>query len=1119
MAEAGISAKAMLAEQLGYGTGDTGIAKMTEDLEDGKIASDKAIAALLAGMQKYDGMMESMANETVDGLKSQIQDAFEINIVRKWGQGLQDGARRGLGTVVELLDDAETAMSKFGDTLYDAGKALSNWAADKLENVIKRISEITDSFDFQNASWGEKLKMLWKGVVADPFKEWFSELWSNEENIQKATDFGKSVAEALTNGICTILGIADIFAETENGSESKGSNIAQGFAKGFVDGFDVSKITDKLVEAISNVWNALPWWAKALIGISGASKLGSIVGGISSLAGGIAGAVTNTKNIIGGFNIASSLLPHLTSSGSGILGLMGKVGVGMGASTTGTALLAGSAGVAGGVAGVASVGKGIYDLYGAYKATKAGDKIERDANIASGTTALSGVAAGALAGFGLGGPIGALIGAGIGGVAGWFGGNKLADSIRATDDAINDVTASVEELETEEEKLAKQSEMVWENMKSHMGDVKLSAAEIERIVDQIVWGDSLTSFENFASATKQAEASLTSLKNASQTMDKWMWKAGLGVKFNDDEIESIKASADEYINSAKSYLENKHYEFTASAEIILDLESESGKAILEAGNAFYAAEQEKLEAAGKELGDALTNALADGIISAEEEEVIIAAQQKIAEITNKIAQAQADAEIELIKVKWGEGNLDLDSFDLFMSSMQSNLEERMNSTDEAFEVQVSNLKLRYPDGGAEYEKELQTIIDGYKLEVESIKADVLGVELNMIGEAYAKEGVSAEKLASALEKSLADDIDPIDWTVEQAREFLGLPQLQESSALAIAEMLGGVTDQLELVEVDGELLLKLGVTTEEDPEEKIKSTLPETVAATVGVDISAEKNIQNTIDILVEDFDIPEEQAATVALLLTGDKEILSMIDTTQLAKELGVPESVAETIITKLSGSKSIEERVEVLGTDLVSATEVWQTITVNLKAKLGQVVNKIKGYFGCSEDGSGFRGGIFGGTSSALESYARGGIVGYSDGGIVRGGSQLIRVAEEGSPEMVIPLSAQRRDRGIKLWEKAGEMLKVPGFAYGGIAGDSVSRNEGFQVARYESDSNAGEQTVQVDVGGVHVDIHVDATGHQNISDAIREQAGEIAETVAGIFADAFETQFENTPVRGGA
>lgn len=1116
LAEAGISAKRYIAEGLGYGSGDSGIAKMTKDLENGKIASDKALQALLGGMMEYKGMMDKTANETVEGLWSQIQDTFEINIFRRWGQGLQDGAKRGFGSVVELLNEADGALEKFGDTIYEVGKNISNWVADKFENAIGRILEITDSFDFKEASLGEKIKMLWSGVVVDPLKEWW-EGGGQEKTAETAGEIGAWMGEAITKGLLALFGVTDVFADSNFG-ENGGMSVAQSFVKGFKDNFDGSAITDAFVDAISDVWGALPTWAKIMLGAYGASKLGGIVGGISSLAGGVINTVGTAKNLVGGFSIASSVLPHLTSSGSGILGLMGKAGVGLGASTTGAALLTGAAGIAGGAAGLASVGKGAYDLYGAYKAHKSGDKIERDAKIASGGTTLSGVGLGAAIGTAIAPGIGTLIGAGIGGISGWFLGKGAADKIRETDDAVNDVTAAVEELESEEEKLAKKNEMVWNNMKDHLGNIKLSASEIERLVDQIVWGDDLGSFESFVSATNQAEASLNSLKTASESMDKWMWKAGLGVKFNDDEIESIKESADEYINSAKAYLENKHYEFTASAELILDLESDEGKSILEAGNAFYKVEQEKLEKAGKELGDALTSALEDGIISADEEKVIIAAQQKIADITNKIAQAQADAEIELIKVKWGNGNLDLDSFETFMASMKSNLEERMTATDEAFEIQVANLKLRYPNGGKEYEKELQTLIDGYKLQVDNIKADVLGVELNMIADAYSKEGVTTDKLATALEKSLAEGIDPIDWTTEQARKFLGIDKLSESSAGAIAQMLGGVADQLELVEVDGELLLKLGIKTEGDTGEKVKNEVekgvPDTVEETVGVNISGEKEIQNAIDVVQEDFGVPKEHAATVAMLLYGDKDILNQIDVSKLAEEFGIPESQAKTIIEKLKGEKSIENKINVLASDFGIPDVIHKTVQVKVhgsmtttgikmdySSKAAQLYNQEQGY----------RGGIFGGDS-AMDAFARGG---RPDDGMLKGSVRYIRVNEE-SPEMIIPLSSQRRERGLKLWEKTGELLNVPGFARGG---NTNGGSEGFRIKQYEAEEGNGGQTVHIEVGGIHLDIHVDATGHQSITEAIQEQAPEIAESIAGILAEALSEQFSNTPTRGGA
>lgn len=1112
LAEAGISAKKYLAEGLGYGSGDKGIAKMTKDLEDGAISSGKALEALLSGMKEYQGMMDQTANETVRGLWSQIEDTFEINIARRWGQGLQDGAKDAFGSIVTLIDEADGALTKFGDTVYDVGKKISTWAADKLKNTVERITEITGSYEFKNASLGGKISMLWNGVVADPLSEWW-EGGGREKTAETAGKIGSWMGEMLTKGLLALFGATDILDEGI-GTEA-GSSIAGSFLEGFLDNFDGSAITQAFVDAIGNVWGALPWWAKLLIGGYG---VGKAAGGFANFAGGVLNFAGGVKNVVGGFDIASSAFPILTSSGSGLLGLAGKAGVRLGASTAGKAMLMGGAGIAGGLAGGASIIKGGMDLYGSYKAYKAGDEIEGKAKTVSGTATLTGVMGGAAIGSFLG-PLGALVGAGIGGVVGWFMGGKAADDIRATDDAVNDITASVEDLETEEEKLAQQNKLVWQNMKDHFGDIKLSIAEIQRLAEQIVWGDDMGQYEQFASATKQAQASLETLKSSAESTNRWMWKAGLGVKFNDDEIETIKESFDEYISSAKSYVENKHYEFTAAVSLLVDVESKEGKAILESGNAFYTKMQKQLDDLGGKLSETVEIALEDGVITLDEEKEIINLQNQIATITEKISNAEAKAELELIKVKFGSGNLDMDSFDSFMEQMKTTLSERMAANDEAFTASVASLDLQLAEGAIteeEYNKQLQTLIDGYTGKVETIKAEILGVELDIIGEAYADEGVTADKLRLALEKSLEDGIDPIDWTVEDARKYLGLDELSESSALAIAQMLGGVADQLELVEVDGKLLLDLGVETEGDTGtnvvEKVKNLVPEMLDTHVSVNITAEENIENNIDILAEEFGIPKSMAETILWKLSGTKTIENKIDL--ICTEFGIGRTQAESILWKLSGLKQIENKISLTSGDFGIMSSYSFSPTVNITAKKGTVTPIRVSTHGLATQE--FRGGIVGGSSS-MEAFYRGGIASYSDGGIVRGGSKLITVAEEGSPEMIIPLSDQRRDRALKLWEKAGQMLDVPGFSRGGRT-DGGS-DEGIRFRGYDSGGASGGQTIQVSVAGITIEVHVNSDGSTNIVEAIKSQVGVIADAVVGEIAAQLGEIFENTPVRGGA
>ena len=939
---------------------------------------------------------------------------------------------------MDLLDESETALSEFGDMMYDIGHNASNWVADKFQNAVNKVLEISDSYEFKNANLGEKFKMLWKGVITDPLREWW-EGGGREKTIETAGEIGEWMGKTITSGLLAIFGVTDILDDETAGrlGEEGGMSIAQSFAKGFKDNFDGSAITEAFVDAIGDVWGALPGWAKMLLGMYVGGKA---AGGLANLAGGVASFAGGVKNVVGSFDI----LDYYTASagGTGLLNILGKAGAGLGATTSAGAVLMGGAGIAGGLAGVASVIKGGMDLYDSYQAYKAGNKVEATASGVSGGFALGGVASGAAIGS-IFGPLGTLLGAGIGGLAGWLGGGALANEIRKTDDAINDVTATVEKLETEEEKLAAKNKLVWQNMKDHFGNIKLSMTEIKRLTEQIVWGDDMAKYDTFSSAMQTAAANLQSLKSAGQQTNRWLWKAGLGVSFNNDEIESFAASFNDYINSAKSYVENKHFEFTAAVSLLVDPNGRSGSSIIASGNAFYAQIQERLDKASNELSGRLELYLNDGIITLDERKEIARLQNQIAEITEKMANAEEQAELALIKIKFGAGSLDLDSFDNFMAQMQVTLEERMAANDEAFKVSVAALNLELQEGAIsqeQYNSQLQALVDGYTGKVDSVKAEILNVELDIIGDAY---GISTEKLSKALQDSLAQGIDPISWTTEQARQFLGIDSLTESSASALSQMLGGVADQLDLVEVNGQLLLKLGVTVPGDTQSKVEQAVDQAVPGSVDEDI----------DLFIH----PLKRISPVSLS----------------GSELGVQNSYS---ISPL----------------------------VNIKARLGAVspVRVPTSMIALDQ----YRGGIVG----------NGSIPGYYDGGMVRGGAQLIRVAEEGSPEMIIPLSNQRRDRALQLWEKAGEIMKVPGFARGGRTDGG---DEGIRFMGNSFGGTSGGQSVQVDVGGVKVEIHINSDGSTNIVEAVKAQLPEITDAVVGAIADELGALFENTPVRGGA
>lgn len=1068
LASAGIKAKAYLAEGLGYGTSDEGMAALAKDLEKGAIGANQAIELILEGMKEFNGMMDKTANETVEGLKSQLEDTFEINIARRWGQGLQDGAKRGLGYVVSLLDEADEALIGFGDTVYEVGKELSNYFADALGNTVDRIRKITESDAFKNAGLGEKLSMLWEGAIANPFAQWWGTTvvpWWDKTVVpwlsEKAQSLGSTIGGGLTKGIQVLLG-ADISDVTD-----QGASIGASFVKGFTDAFDGGAIASALAGAIERAWAALPMWGKVLLGGYGVAKG---AGAITSLAGGVAAFAGGASAFLGG-----------AAAGTGLLGAGANTAIGLGAGNLagGASLSAGAlsalglGGIAGGVAGGVVAVNGGMDLYRGYKDDNlnAGSGKMADAYKESGKTKLAGVATGAAMGaaFGsfipvIGTGIGALIGAGLGGLAGMRASKdekkNAAASIEDMDElkaaaktsaeaadeydkrlqkaakgmkSISELTAAAKDNSYAMDILAERQEGIATEISKRFGDVALSAEEISSAVTSAL-GTMSKDMDTFTTATNESQLALSAMGTDAEKLNKWNWKASIGYKFTKDDKKSYKETIKSYIANAESVIENEHYKFTAAVDLLIQPKTpyEPGartneeSEIIKGGDAFYASMQEQLDGLSTELNAQVKVALKDGVIEADEQKIIADIQSKIAEITGKVSQAESEAKLESLKIKFGAGQLDAASFSRLQEELAAEMESRGLQFDDALTASLTSLKLQFTEGAIsqeDYDSAVKQLTEGYTAQIEDLNAKATNLQLEIIGDNF--EDVlgedAKEKLQGALDKAVNEGIDPISWSPEQLSSILNTPALAESANQSVSDTL---------------------------------STMLSSVVETV-----------QPLDIAAVD--------------VTGGDALSA---TTRTEAESAVNSAFANPFSA---------------------------TATVNASAHVNWKIENPKPNLDTNVDGGGFRGGVFYPKSRNVARYA--------GGGMAKGGAQLIMVAEEGDPEMIIPLGSQRRKRGLQLWEQAGHMMGVPGFANGGIVGGGQDEGLRFQST---GGATAGGTGVTVNVGGVTVEVNVDGGGdNPDIAAAIAAQSGEIAEQVAGILADAFNSQFQNTPTKGVA
>lgn len=456
LTDVGINAWKYLADAEGKS-----IAQIREMSQKGEISGDKAVKTILNGLKEFDGMMDKTSNSTVSGLMSNIKDTFDINIVSKWGKGLQKGATKGLGEFADYLDKSDAKLKEAGTSLEKLGEYASTSVFKELEKAGDKIDDLISMPKFQNASIGGKISIAWDELIVNPFSKW----WDSKGRpaiVKKITGIGKDIAKAGGNWFKESL--KDLLP---GGDKAGIEDYLAGFL-GLSGGLKLFKGGKSLYDLITG-------------GSGGGGKtnpLGDSIGtiNVSAAVVNVNGGIGNGNSTIPGTNPTGNKeiwLPESvkrkmqqtepkTPSGptrtpGGLFGLggsgvtlkngetvaatgwkawLGNLGVklGSGAATAGGAAAVGGASLLGGALGIAGIGSAAGNIYNAVTAK---DSATKKKEAYRGGTKLGLVGGGAATGALIGSAVpvigtlaGGLIGAGIGGIGAITKGNKFGDSLR-----------------------------------------------------------------------------------------------------------------------------------------------------------------------------------------------------------------------------------------------------------------------------------------------------------------------------------------------------------------------------------------------------------------------------------------------------------------------------------------------------------------------------------------------------------------------------------------------------------------------------------------------------------------------------------------------------------------
>jgi tape measure domain-containing protein len=242
LTEAGIPASKILQEQLGL------TAEQVGNIGKQGLSADKAVRALLTGMDKrFGGMMQDQA-KTALGLMSTLKDTFENKLMNPWGQGLWSGIKPGLTKVTDWLDKNDKKVNELGNLFKKAGQTVSTSIGGALEKSQQRLDKLMDSSQWKSADLGGKITLAWDKIIAEPFSTWWNGPGRPKINAV-AESMGSGIGSLIGGGITSLLDA--LGGKDDKRMGGAGTNAGTAFTNAFLNAFDTGKIIDKLISSFA----------------------------------------------------------------------------------------------------------------------------------------------------------------------------------------------------------------------------------------------------------------------------------------------------------------------------------------------------------------------------------------------------------------------------------------------------------------------------------------------------------------------------------------------------------------------------------------------------------------------------------------------------------------------------------------------------------------------------------------------------------------------------------------------------------------------------------------------------------------------------------------------------
>lgn len=355
-------------------------------------------------------------------------------------------------------------------------------------------------------------------------------------------------------------------------------------------------------------------------------------------------------------------------------------------------------------------------------------------------------------------------------------------------------------------------ELVDLKLEKSFGDIALSLEDIQNVADYLVDDGSLVALREALGEFDELEDFQTIINDAVAELRKANWKVSIGMELTEEEQTEYQKNIDEFVKGCNDYVLQQQYAIGLAFNVLSD-ESMNESNIGAKINQFYSEQQAELQGLGKELADLVTDTFSEEVLDPKKITQIANIQAKMAEIQNKLADAEFEANLISIGKEYDLTNLDSNSFQALQAELNEKLEQATAQYEEAREQLLANAVLMRNEGkltDAEFEVRSNEIQDDYLTKVSELQTKATKLLLSGILDGRMISDMmeyTVEEAAASLEKHMdTDDSGSMYFWYDNPYlkwndtvKDMSMDEF-ESTAAAVEELLSNMSGILGLLE-------------------------------------------------------------------------------------------------------------------------------------------------------------------------------------------------------------------------------------------------------------------------------------------------------------------------------